>query len=302
MFCSDDKHPNELAESHINKLASRAVAKGCDLFRVLRACSLTPASHYEMDLGLLQVGDHADFCIVKDLVDFKVEKTYIKGQLVAREGKSLLESVVVEPVNHFACSPISAKSLEVEDIGKKVKVILVEDGQLITKRRDVKLEGVEGHLQSDLKRDILKMVVVNRYENAPPAIAFVKNFGLKEGAIASCVAHDSHNIIGVGTNDEEITRAINLIISAKGGISLVNGSIQKVLPLPITGIMSGEDGYKVARAYETLDLKAKALGSNLSAPFMTLSFCALLVIPELKLSDKGLFDGSTFSLTSIYVD
>lgn len=302
MFCSDDKHPNELVRSHINQVASRAIAKGCDLFNVLRACSLTPVGHYKMDVGLLQVGDPADFCVVKDLKSFEVKMTYIDGQMVALNRKSLIDRVKVRAVNHFDCSLISSNSLKVADLGKNVKVLVVEDGQLITKKEVAQLNVSQGFLQIDIERDILKIVVVNRYIYAAPALAFVKNFGLREGAIASSVAHDSHNIIAVGTNDEDISSAINLIIKAKGGISLACGSTQEILPLPIAGIMSREDGYKVAQEYELLDFEAKKLGSHLSAPFMTLSFCALLVIPELKISDRGLFDGNTFSLTSLYVD
>jgi adenine deaminase len=302
MFCSDDKHPNELAEGHINQLARRAIAKGCNLFNVLRACSLTPIQHYNMDVGLLQKGDQADFCIVEDLLDFRVSRTYIDGLLVSEEGRSKIKSVAVNPVNSFDCQSIKPTDLRVEDRSKKVRVIQVEDGQLITKEISARLNEQDGYLKADLENDILKIVVVNRYFDAPPAIGFVQNFGLKSGAIASCVAHDSHNIIAVGTCDEDTTQAINLIIQSKGGISLTDKDYYQVLPLPIAGIMSAEDGYKVANSYANIDKKAKELGSQLEAPFMTLSFCALLVIPELKLSDKGLFDGKAFSLTSIYVD
>ncbi|MCB9197286.1 MAG: adenine deaminase [Flavobacteriales bacterium] len=300
MLCSDDKHPNDLAIGHINKLAARAIAKGCDLFNVLRAASKNPVEHYNMDIGLLQIGDPADFCIVKDLKDFEVLQTYIDGQLVAENGTSNLTSVKAEVVNQFNCSPIQTDSLEIKcDKDSLVQVIVVEDGQLITQKETSKLISQNGQLTSNIENDILKVVVINRYFDSSPAIAFIKNFGLKEGAIASCVAHDSHNIIAVGTNDTDLTNAINLIIQEKGGISLAHGAEKHVVGLPIAGIMTDQDGYEIGREYEILDKRAKQLGCKLSAPYMTLSFCALLVIPKLKLSDKGLFDGEKFEFTKL---
>jgi adenine deaminase len=300
MLCSDDKHPNDLAVGHINKLAKRAIDKGCDIFNVLRATSLNPIKHYKMDVGLLQVKDPADFCIVTDLKSFDVTATYIDGLLVAENGITKITSVEEETVNNFDCSEITRNQIMVEDMGKPVQVIVVEDGQLITEKATATLIGNKGYLEADVTQDVLKIVVVNRYFDAPPAIAFIKNFGLKQGAIASCVAHDSHNIIAVGTNDKDITEAINLIIKSRGGVSLVNGEERKIVSLPVAGIMSTIDGYEVANLYEAIDVRAKELGATLSAPFMTLSFCALLVIPKLKLSDKGLFDGESFAFTDIY--
>ncbi|HRN92829.1 MAG TPA: adenine deaminase C-terminal domain-containing protein, partial [Ferruginibacter sp.] len=145
--------------------------------------------------------------------------------------------------------------------------------------------------------DILKIAVINRYHPAPPAVAFIKNFGLTHGAIASSVAHDSHNIVVVGTSDEAMCRAVNLIIEHRGGLSAVSNEATHVLPLPVAGLMSHDEGYKVAESYTAIDqFVKKTLGSTLTAPFMTLSFMALLVIPHLKLSDKGLFDGDQFTL------
>lgn len=300
MLCSDDKHPNDLAVGHINKLAQRAIAKGCDIYNVLRAASLNTVKHYKMDVGLLQENDPADFCIVKDLESFDVIATYIDGLLVAENGKTKIESVAEDAVNNFDCSEITRNQILVEDTGRPVQVIVVEDGQLITEKAIATLTPKDGYLEADTNQDVLKVVVVNRYFDAPPAVAFIKNFGLKHGAIASCVAHDSHNIIAVGTNDKDITEAINLIIKSQGGVSLANGDEKKIVPLPVAGIMSALDGYEVADLYEAIDLRSKELGATLSAPFMTLSFCALLVIPKLKLSDKGLFDGESFAFTSTY--
>lgn len=300
MLCSDDKHPNDLAVGHINLLAARAVAKGCNVFNVLRAASKNPIEHYGMEIGLLQKGDPADFCTVKDLTHFEAIATYIDGELVAENGVSNIEKVAAPIINNFNCDQIDQKRLVVcANDGADVNVISVEDGQLITEKETVYLKSDNGALVPDIDQDILKVVVVNRYENAPPAVAFIKNFGLKEGAIASCVAHDSHNIIAVGTNDNDLANAINLVINEKGGISLSHGAEKHVVGLPIAGIMTDQDGYEIGREYEILDNRAKALGAILSAPYMTLSFCALLVIPKLKLSDKGLFDGEKFEFVDV---
>jgi adenine deaminase len=300
MFCSDDKHPNDLAEKHINSLAKRAVEKGCDIMNVIRACTYNIVKHYSMNVGLLQKGDDADFCIVDDLVNFNCKSTYINGVLVSENGKTKIISVEETPVNNFNCSPISLDQIQANATSANVKVIDVEDGQLITKESEATLKIENENLISDVNQDVLKVVVVNRYFDAPPAVAFIRNFGLKQGALASCVAHDSHNIIAVGVSDEDIVNAINLVIEGKGGVSLANGSEKEVLALPVAGIMTHKDGYKTAAAYEKLDLRAKELGVTLQAPYMTMSFCALLVIPELKLSDKGLFNGNKFEFTSLY--
>lgn len=302
MLCSDDKHPNDLAVGHINLLAARAVAKGCNVFNVLRAASKNPIEHYGMKIGLLQKGDPADFCTVKDLTHFEVMTTYIDGKIVAENGVSNIQKVTAPIINNFNCDPIDQKRLVVcANDGADINVISVEDGQLITEKEKAHLKSDNGALVPDVDQDILKVVVVNRYENAPPAVAFIKNFGLKEGAIASCVAHDSHNIIAVGTNDNDLANAINLVINEKGGISLAHGAEKHVVGLPIAGIMTDQDGYEIGREYEILDNRAKALGATLSAPYMTLSFCALLVIPKLKLSDKGLFDGAKFEFVDVLI-
>lgn len=301
MFCSDDKHPNDLVEGHINTLAKRAVAKGCDVMNVLRATSYNPVKHYNMNVGLLQLNDTADFCVVKDLKDFKVLQTYIEGRLVAENNNTLISSVKEGLVNNFNCLPVTNSQIQVKATSESIKVIEVEDGQLVTKKGVVKLTSKKGFLESDINQDVLKIVVVNRYFDAPPAVAFVKNFGLQQGALASCVAHDSHNIIAVGVDDVDIVAAINLIIQNKGGVSLVNNNEQLILPLPVAGIMSEKDGYQVADSYEKIDLRAKELGVKLKAPYMTLSFCGLLVIPSLKLSDKGLFDGDKFEFTNLNI-
>lgn len=299
MFCSDDKHPDSLVEGHINQLCARAVAKGIPLFHVLQAACINPVVHYKTEVGLLQPGDAADFILVKNLESFEVSKTYINGELVADDGKSFIESVSSTPINRFSCNEITEADLKVEldsypSEDSFIPVIEALDGQLITNK--LLVTGKLHHIEwvSDVEHDILKIVVVNRYNSAPVAKAFVKGFGLKEGAIASSVAHDSHNIVAVGTDDHSLMRAINLVIAAEGGVSCVGGQHEHILPLPVAGLMSAKDGYKVAEAYTNIDEAAKLLGSSLAAPFMTLSFMALLVIPHLKLSDKGLFDGDNF--------
>jgi adenine deaminase len=301
LFCSDDKHPDNLALSHINDLAARAVAKGKDLFDVLRAACLNPISHYSLQVGQLREGDPADFILVKDLKKFEVVATYISGEKVAENGKTLIQRVNNGIINNFNCLPKITEDFQIESKGSKVRVIEALDGQLITPAIEGEILVKDGFAQSNLSEDILKITVVNRYEDAPPAIAFIKNFRLKSGAIASSVGHDSHNIIAVGVDDESICRAVNLIIKAKGGVSAVNGAKEEILALPVGGIMSAADGYEVATAYTKIDRMAKEMGSKLNSPFMTLSFMALLVIPDLKLSDKGLFSGERFEFEEVFM-
>jgi adenine deaminase len=300
LFCSDDKHPDDLVEGHINQMIKRAIAKGYDPIKVLKSVILNPIEHYKLEVGKLQPGDPADMIVVDNLAEFNVLQTYVNGQKVAENGKTLIKSVKAETPNLFKAKPITSDQLFVKPEGEKLKVITAFDGELITGIEFVNPKIVDGNVVSDVENDVLKMVVLNRYKLAEPAIAFIQNFGLKSGAIASSVAHDSHNIVAVGTSDEEITKAINLVIAEKGGVVLVNGNHQKVLPLPVAGLMSPLDGYKVAELYHQIDKEAHELGSKLRAPFMTLSFMALLVIPELKLSDEGLFDGRTFSFTGLF--
>ena len=308
MFCSDDKHPDSLAVGHINQLCASAVAKGIDIFKILQAACINPVLHYKLDIGLLREGDDADFIVAEDLINFKIKQTYINGELVAESGKSFIESVPVTAINNFHCDEITKEQIqfslqrwghhEQENI-EQVHVIEALEGQLITNKliypiTDFNVE--DGCIFSNTEKDLLKMVVVNRYFNAPIAKTFIKNFGLQQGAIASSVAHDSHNIVAVGVDDLSLTRAINLVIQQKGGVSAVSINNEKVLGLPVAGLMSADDGYNVAAAYTAIDNMVKQeLKSTLAAPFMTLSFMALLVIPHLKLSDMGLFDGDSFS-------
>jgi len=302
MFCSDDKHPDSLLNGHINQLCARAVAKNIDPFKVLRAACINPILHYNLDVGRLRPGDSADFILLKDLKNFDVLQTYLQGGLVAENGTTKINSVphLFNP-NHFDCSYTRPEDFifSARPSDKSVypyPVIEAYDGQLITGKYNAEIYAKNGVWEADPSRDILKIVVLNRYKIAPVAIAFIKNFGLKSGALASSVAHDSHNIVAVGVSDEALSRAINAVISEKGGISVAGEGMVKKLGLPVAGLMSAKDGYWIAEKYTTLDAEAKRLGSRLLSPFMTLSFMALLVIPHLKLSDLGLFDGDRFQI------
>jgi adenine deaminase len=302
MFCSDDKHPDNLAIGHINELAARAVAKGKNLFDILTAACLNPIEHYGLQVGQLRVNDPADFILVENLEQFKVLQTYIKGQLVAENGLSLIKSVPVSAINNFHLGQKKPTDFQIRAKGTNIRVIEALDGQLVTPEKIAEGKVIDGFAVSDTDRDILKIAVVNRYKDSVPAIGFITNFGLNSGAIASSVGHDSHNVIAVGVDDESICRAVNLLVASKGGISAVIGETEMVLTLPVGGIMSDRDGYEVAEQYTALDQFAKSLGSRLQSPFMTLSFMALLVIPELKLSDKGLFDGKGFRFADVFVE
>jgi len=300
MFCSDDKHPHELVEGHINQLVKRSIAEHhYDLMDVLRCACYNPIIHYNLDVGFLQKGQSADFIVVDNLENFAVEQTYIKGQLVAEHGKSLIASVPSEVINAFHIAPKRETDFEIRAEDDQVRVIRVLDGQLVTESFLGQAKKQHGTLVSDPAHDILKLAVINRYTAAPVALAFINGFGLKHGALASCIAHDSHNIIAVGVDDKDLCAAVNALIENKGGIAIASQNIGEALPLPIAGIMSHQDGYEIAKKYAKLDRLAKELGSPLLAPFMTLSFMALLVIPSLKLSDKGLFDGTTFQFTPL---
>jgi adenine deaminase len=297
MFGSDDKHPDSLVAGHINQLCARAVAKGIDVFKVLQAACVNPVLHYKLNVGLLRTGDAADFIVTSDLQQFNVQQTYINGELVAEKGRSFIPFQPSYSINNFNCHAKKVGDFSIPWKGEQeIAVIEALDGQLITNKLLLPPKKVNGYTISDTERDILKIAVINRYADAPVAVSFIKNIGLKQGAIASSVAHDSHNIVAVGADDDSICQAVNLVIEQQGGISCVSSEASLVLPLPVAGLMSAEDGYKVAEAYTAIDAMAKTLGSSLSAPFMTLSFMALLVIPHLKLSDLGLFDGDSFTL------
>jgi len=301
MLCSDDKHPDSLLEGHINQLCAKAIAKGIDKFNVLQAACINPVDHYKLPTGKMKVGDPANFIVVNDLISFEINATYINGQVVAEKGISYIAPIQETTINQFDAAFISAAQLRMytkdyPNQNGRIPVIEAIDGQLITNCIWMSPTEKESCLIANTQSDVLKMVVYNRYKTASPSIAFIKNFGFTHGAIASTVAHDSHNIIAVGVDDESIMIAINSVIQEKGGVSCVNDTDTKILALPVAGLMSNADPYEVAKQYTIIDAMSKALGSQLGSPFMTLSFMALLVIPHLKLSDKGLFDGDQFKL------
>ena len=294
MFCSDDKHPNDLVEGHINLLIKRALAKGKDFWEVLAAATINPINHYKLDNGYLQIGQSADMVLVSDLKEFKILSTWISGELVAENGKSLINCPNEKSINNFNIDTISKDDLKLTLKAGNKRCIKVLDGEIVTEEANYQHLGGEFH--ADTQADFVKIVVVNRYNKATIAKAIVHNTGLKKGAFASSVAHDSHNIVAIGCNDEDLVHAINIIIQHKGGISAAYNDDIQLLALPVAGLMSTENGFEVAEKYSQLDSIVKnQLGSTLTAPFMTASFLALLVIPKLKLSDKGLFDGSSFS-------
>ena len=301
MLCSDDLHPEMLMNRHIDKLVAKLISEGYDMFDVIRSCTLNPALHYNLNTGLLQPGQPADLIVVDDLRKMNVLETWINGEKVFEKNEVLFDYKKAGPVNNFNCTGIIREAIEISADGGKLRVIEAFDGGLITKEIIVKVKRGE-IIETDLKSDFLKIVVKDRYKNLPPAVGFIRGFGLKSGAFASSVAHDSHNIICTGTNDEDIVAAINEVVRMKGGLAVANGNNINSLPLPVAGIMSEEPVYKVAAEYEKLSDLVKEYGSHMSAPFMTLSFMALLVIPELKLSDRGLFDGREFKHVPLFMD
>jgi adenine deaminase len=306
MFCSDDKHPDDLLAGHINQLATRALACNVPLQNILRAACVNPVQHYNLDVGLLRPGDSADFIETDSLTDFStphIRRTFIRGQLVAEHGRSLIPRVPIDAPNTFAGGFRNPHDFAVPAVGNRMRVVAAQDGQLITQLQ-WQSPKIEGKLAvADTDRDLLKITVVNRYlaDSPKPAVAFIHGFGLKRGAIASSVAHDSHNIVAVGADDQSLARAVNLVIANRGGLAATDGTHDQILPLPVAGLMSTDPAETVGHQYHALQhMATHTLGSTLRAPFMTLSFMALLVIPNLKLSDKGLFDAQSFHPTTLF--
>lgn len=299
MFSSDDRHPNDLVKGHIDLLVKKALSLGYDKMKVLKCACINPVKHYNLDVGLLQVGDKADFIEIDNFENLSILKTVINGFVVCNKGWSLIPRVKTKCINNFQIRQKKKEEIEVKYTGNKINVIEAFNGQLITKKLYLEPKVENNLIVSDIENDISKIIVVNRYKNTVPAVGFIKNFGLKEGAIASSVAHDSHNVIAVGTTDDDIIKAVNLVINNKGGLCVVDGEFEKILPLPVAGLMTTKGAFRVAKEYTDIEQAAKKLGSKLSDPFMTLSFMALLVIPDIKLSDKGLFDGKGFKFIKL---
>jgi adenine deaminase len=300
MLCSDDLHPDDLADGHINRLIKKGIDSGYDLFDMLRAATLNPKIHYNLDTGLLRENDPADFVLIDNTDNFSIIATYIEGKKVYENGKIKIKHIMAEDRNVFNCDRIKVRQLKVHARSARIKVMEVFDGKLYTKKLITSANIKDGKIISDINNDVLKIVVYNRYYKSMPAISFIKGFKLKKGAIASTIAHDSHNIIAVGVKDEDIANAINRLIKIRGGILLTDGDKFQEIQLSVAGLMTYKDGIQVAKEFREINDKVRLLGSSLRAPFMTLSFMALLVIPELKLSDRGLFDVRKFNFTDLF--
>ena len=300
MLCTDDIHPEDLQKSHINDLVIRGRKYGLNIYNLLRAASFNPIKHYNLDVGLLQINDPADFIVVEDLESFKVLATYINGIKVYENGKVLFSGGTIKRINKFNREPVDNKSVEIESKASKINVIEANEGQLFTKRKICEAKINNNKLICDIEKDLLKIIVISRYNNQEPAVGFIKGFKLKKGAIASSIAHDSHNIVAVGTNDNDLVTAVNKIIELKGGLVAVHNKTIQYLSLEIAGIMSDQNVFSVAKTYNNLNKTVQEFGSTLKSPYMTLSFMALLVIPELKIGDKGLFDVNKFQFISLF--
>lgn len=297
MFCTDDSHPDDLlTNGHIDRIVRRAVMDGFDLFEVLGAASRNAIEHYHLPVGMLRIGDPADFVLVADLREFKVVSTYIHGEKVysSTEIKQTERIDLVKAINNFKAEKLTEADICLT-VSNCLTSIKVEDGELLTDVVYTEFKDPILNFQSDIKQDLLKIVYYNRYHHSKPQVATINGFGLKWGAFASSIAHDSHNIIAVGCSDREIVMAINRIITEQGGIALVDGDQEKILPLPIGGIMSSKSCWQLAYEWEELHNRVKAMGCVLKAPFMTLAFMSLIVIPKLKIGEKGLFDYTLFS-------
>jgi len=300
MLCTDDLHPETLAKGHINKIVARLIGLGYDIFNVVRAASVNTVTHYRINAGLLREGDPADFIVVDDPEKMNIRQTWIDGKLVFDGEKALFSPGEIKKINRFKCTRLLTDELRVPNEGGKMRVIVAENGSLVTGSDEVS-PGNEPFVSTNPDEDILKIVVKERYNDRPPAVGFIRGFGLKKGAMASSVAHDSHNIIAVGTNDRDIVTAINLIVEAEGGMSAVSEDGTEILKLPVAGIMSDMPVTAMAMRYERLSETVRSFGCHLDAPYMTLSFMALLVIPRLKLSDRGLFDGLAFRHVPLFI-
>lgn len=308
MLCTDDLDAADLANGHIDRLVARAIAAGHDVFTVLEAACLTPRQHYGLDIGGVRPGERFTAVLLDDLVGVRPRRTWLAGELVAEDGACLLPRAEPLPINAFGAEPVAASDLvvpasNVADQTARCRVITATDGALITGSELVDLPVTAGQVRPDPDADVLLVAVVNRYRPAPPAVGFIRGFGFRRGAIASSVAHDSHNIIGVGVGADSLAAAINAVIEQRGGLSLTDGQTVEVLPLPIAGLMSDQDAATVAERFGRFNgLAAERLGSRPRRPFMTAAFMSLLVIPSLKLGDLGLFDVDRFEFTEVVRD
>jgi len=301
MLCTDDLKPADLVRGHINLLVKEGLRLGHDLFDLLQCACVNPVRHYGLGVGLLQKGDPADFIVVEDLERMEVRAAWINGEMVSDKGKPLFEAVQPRAINHFNAPPLTAEQLRVEVRGARLKVIEVTDGQIVTGAGEYAVPAGSALVEPDPATDLLKILVLNRYTPAPPAIGFVRGFGLQNGAMASSIAHDSHNLIAIGSNDVDMARAVNLLQESGGGICFVKGEEVHRMALPVAGLMGLGSCEEMAKNYSVIEQRVKENGSTLQTPFMTMAFLALPVIPSLKITDKGLFDGEKFELTDLFV-
>ena len=307
MFCTDDAHPDFLVRQHIDAHVRRCVRAGINPLSVLRAATLHPVRHYRLPCGLLQPGDPADFVVLSSLEECEVLKTYWHGTMsYSRDGgnsRPADRGASLAPINQFRCSEVDLAQLRAAAGGKSLRVIKIVPGELLTECWVVEPTVSGGEVVSDSRRDILKLAVKDRYRDGAPAVGFVSGFGIRSGAFACSIGHDSHNVVGVGADDASLCAAMNAVIRARGGMCVVAGENTRVLKLPVAGLMADDEAHTVAGEYERLSLMVTGeLGSGLAAPFMSLSFLPLLVIPELKLSDQGLFDGKRFEFVGLFAD
>ena len=301
MLCTDDLKPADLVHGHINLLIKKCLSLGHDLFDILQCACVNPVHHYQLGVGLLQKGDPADFILVDDLERMEISATWINGEMVSSKGRPLFQAAQETPVNHFHAAPITAEQLRVRARGAQIKVIEVNDGQIVTGAGRHPVPPDHTVVEADPLADLLKILIHNRYQPALPTIAFVRGFGLQHGAMASSIAHDSHNIIAVGASDLDLVRAVNLLQESGGGICFVKGDEENRMELPVAGLMGLGSCEEMAASYSMLEQMVKENGCRLQTPFMTLSFLALPVIPALKITNLGLFDGKRFELTDLFV-
>jgi adenine deaminase len=300
MLCSDDLHPEMLVKGHINKLIARLISEKYDLFDVIRSATINPSKHYNLGAGLIRKGDDADFILVDSPEKMNVHETWIKGEKVFDEGKVLFSYDTGSAINKFNCKSINEHDIKVKNNNGDIRIIIATDGELLTRETRVS-SGSSEYISPDINNDILKIVVKDRYRDLPPAVGFIKGFGLKKGAFASSIAHDSHNIISIGTNDKDIASSINEIVRLHGGLAVSSGKAVESLQLNIGGIMTTRSCEEIAHDYDNLNQLVNSFGCTMKAPFMTLSFMALLVIPDLKIGDRGLFDVKKFEPVSLFV-
>lgn len=308
IFCTDDRHPHDiLEEGHINFMIKTAIAHGIDPMSAIRMATLNPAEYFNLrKLGFLAPGNYADLVLLDNLSECRIRMVFKNGQLVAEDGQMKYESSFKPDVK--IRGSVNIKWLEGDEfvipaMGKRCRVIGLIKDQIVTEELIIEPKIEDGRVVSDPARDILRCYVVERHHGSGNiGKGLVKGFGLKKGAMASSISHDSHNIVAVGVNDEDIFRAVIQINKMGGGLAVTcDGKVQAALELPIAGLMSSEPLEDVNRKLQQLNLQTRALGCNLADPFMAISFLALPVIPKLKITDLGLVDVDQFDFVSLFV-